>query len=125
MQCICIYIEYPACTVSLKNFSASLIVCCLAQALEAEMQGRWPRCEAICGKGQDLVNRGHEARQEIGSRIRNLMDKWKHLQEGATIRRTRLEDAIEAQQVLISHYCCLGGKTTLSTISYKVRLKSL
>ncbi|PVD25646.1 hypothetical protein C0Q70_13305 [Pomacea canaliculata] len=81
-----------------KDLSSALAILKKHEALEAEMQGRWPRCEAICGKGQDLVNRGHEARQEIGSRIRNLMDKWKHLQEGATIRRTRLEDAIEAQQ---------------------------
>ena len=63
------------------------------------MQGRWPRCENVCGKGQDLVNRGHEARHEIGDRIKNLMDKWKQLQDGAAHRRTRLEDAIEAQQV--------------------------
>jgi len=65
------------------------------------MQGRWPRCEAVCGKGQDLVNRGHESRLEIGSRIKNLMDKWKQLQDGAAIRRTRLEDSIEAQQVCV------------------------
>ena len=70
------------------------------------MQGRWPRCEAVCGKGQDLVNRGHESRVEIGSRIKNLMDKWKQLQDGAAIRRTRLEDAIEAQQVCVSLVFC-------------------
>ncbi|XP_076441755.1 spectrin beta chain, non-erythrocytic 5-like [Babylonia areolata] len=81
-----------------KDLNAALVMLNKHAALEAEMQGRWPRCEGVCGKGQDLVNRGHEARVEIGSRIRNLMDKWKQLQDGAAARRIRLEDAIEAQQ---------------------------
>lgn len=71
------------------------------QALEAEMQGRWRRCEQICAVGQDLVNQGHTARSEIGSRIKSLMDKWNQLQEAAGHRKTRLEDAVEAQQVNI------------------------
>lgn len=69
------------------------------QALEAEMHGRWPRCEAICATGQDLVNGGHGARAEIGSKINNLMDKWKLLKELAALRRTKIEDGIEAHQV--------------------------
>ncbi|KAK7507019.1 hypothetical protein BaRGS_00001870, partial [Batillaria attramentaria] len=81
-----------------KDLNAALMMMKKHEALEAEMQGRWPRCEAVCGMGQDLVNRGHEARLEIGSRIKNLMDKWKQLQDGAATRRTLLEDAIEAQQ---------------------------
>ncbi|KAL8620004.1 hypothetical protein ACOMHN_015286 [Nucella lapillus] len=81
-----------------KDLNAALTLLSKHAALETEMQGRWPRCEGVCGKGQDLVNRGHEARVEIGSRIRNLMDKWKQLQDGAASRRIRLEDAIEAQQ---------------------------
>ncbi|KAK7105089.1 spectrin beta chain, non-erythrocytic 5-like isoform X3 [Littorina saxatilis] len=81
-----------------KDLNAAQVLLKKHEALEAEMQGRWPRCEGICGKGQDLVNRGHEARSEIGSRIKNLMDKWKQLQDGAVVRRTKLEDSIEAQQ---------------------------
>ena len=63
------------------------------------MQGRWRRCETICAVGQDLVNQGHSSRAEIGSRIKSLMDKWNKLQDAAGSRKTRLEDAIEAQQV--------------------------
>lgn len=65
------------------------------------MAGRFPVCEKVCGKGQDLVNQGHTARGEIGSRIRSLMDKWKQLQDLAKARRTKLEDSIEAHQVRV------------------------
>lgn len=69
------------------------------------MAGRFPVCEQVCGKGQDLVNTGHNARSVIGSRIRSLMDKWKQLQEMAASRRTKLEDAIEAHQVRVASLC--------------------
>ena len=63
------------------------------------MSGRFSECEKVCAVGQDLVNKGHKAKSEIGSRIRNLMDLWKTLQELAKARRTKLEDAVEAHQV--------------------------
>ena len=63
------------------------------------MAGRFPLCEKVCGKGQDLVNQGHNARGDIGNRIRSLMEKWKQLQDLAKARRTKLEDSIEAHQV--------------------------
>lgn len=66
------------------------------------MAGRYPVCEKVCGKGQDLVNQGHSARGEIGSRIRALMDKWKQLQDLAKAKRTKLEDSIEAHQVRVT-----------------------
>jgi hypothetical protein len=75
------------------------------QQVEAEMAGRFPVCEQVCGKGQDLVNTGHSARSEIGSRIKSLMDKWKQLQELAATRRTKLEDGIEAHQVKVVSLC--------------------
>ncbi|XP_059148013.1 spectrin beta chain, non-erythrocytic 2-like isoform X3 [Physella acuta] len=81
-----------------KDLNAGLLLLKKHEALEAEMQGRWRRCEQICATGQDLVNQGHPARSEIGSRIKSLMDKWNQLQDAATARKTRLEDAIEAQQ---------------------------
>lgn len=73
----------------------------ILQQVEAEMAGRFPVCEKVCGKGQDLVNQGHTARGEIGNRIRSLMDKWKQLQDLAKARRTKLEDAVEAHQVRV------------------------
>ncbi|XP_041352702.1 spectrin beta chain, non-erythrocytic 5-like isoform X2 [Gigantopelta aegis] len=81
-----------------KDLSAGLKLLKKHEAMEAEMHGRWPRCEQICAVGQDLVNGGHEARSEIGQRIKSLMDKWKRLPELAKTRRTLLEDALEAQQ---------------------------
>jgi len=67
--------------------------------LEAEMNGRYPRCEQMCAVGQDLVNGGHQARSEIGSKINSLMDKWKQLKDLAALRKTKIEDGIEAHQV--------------------------
>ena len=64
------------------------------------MAGRFPVCEQVCGVGQDLVNKGHTARAEIGNHIKTLMVKWKQLQDQAAARRTKLEDAVEAHQVL-------------------------
>ncbi|XP_061172689.1 spectrin beta chain, non-erythrocytic 5-like [Saccostrea echinata] len=81
-----------------KDLNAALILLKKHEALEAEMHGRWPRCEAICATGQDLVNSGHGARAEIGTKINNLMDKWKLLRELAALRRTKIEDGIEAHQ---------------------------
>ena len=67
------------------------------------MAGRYPVCEQVCGVGQDLVNKGHSARAEIGTRIKTLMAKWKQLQDLAAARRTKLEDAVEAHQVLTAN----------------------
>lgn len=90
-----------------------MLVLCACQAMEAEMAGRWPRCEQVCSVGQDLVNSGHEARSEIGARIKSLMDKWKQLQELAKSRRIKLDDAIEAQQVSDLALLILGQLVTL------------
>ncbi|KAJ8309236.1 hypothetical protein KUTeg_014110 [Tegillarca granosa] len=81
-----------------KDINAALILLKKHEALEAEMHGRWPTCEQVCAVGQDLVNSGHKARSEIGSRINTLMDKWKQLRDLAAIRRTKLEDGLEAHQ---------------------------
>jgi len=69
------------------------------QQVEAEMAGRFPVCESVCGVGQQLVDQKHPDRAGIGARIRGLMDSWKTLQDLAKARRTKLEDAIEAHQV--------------------------
>ncbi|XP_055880886.1 spectrin beta chain, non-erythrocytic 2-like isoform X3 [Biomphalaria glabrata] len=81
-----------------KDLNAGLMLLKKHEALEAEIQGRWKRCEQICAVGQDLVNQGHPARSEIGSRIKSLMDKWNQLQDASAARKIRLEDAIEALQ---------------------------
>ncbi|XP_048733527.1 spectrin alpha chain, non-erythrocytic 1-like isoform X2 [Ostrea edulis] len=81
-----------------KDLNAALMLLKKHEALEAEMHGRWPRCEAICATGQDLVNSGHGAWAEIGTKINNLMDKWKLLRDRAALRRTKIEDGIEAHQ---------------------------
>ncbi|KAL5008187.1 hypothetical protein ScPMuIL_013768 [Solemya velum] len=81
-----------------KDLNAALMLIKKHEAMEAEMQGRWPRCEEVCATGQDLVNSGHGEQSDIGLRIRNLMDKWKQLRDLAASRKLKLDDAIESQQ---------------------------
>ncbi|CAH1792768.1 unnamed protein product [Owenia fusiformis] len=68
------------------------------EGLEAEMQARQPKSEALCVIGQELIQNEHYAKRDIGSRIRSLQDNWLKLQQLAAARRTRLEDAAESQQ---------------------------
>jgi len=69
------------------------------QALEGEMTGKWPWCEKLCKTGQELISGGHETKKEINTKIKNLKEKWDRLQKLAAIRRTKIEDGIEAHQV--------------------------
>ncbi|XP_052769142.1 spectrin beta chain, non-erythrocytic 2-like isoform X1 [Mya arenaria] len=81
-----------------KDLNAACVLLKRHEQVEAEMSGRFPVCESVCGVGQDLVNQNHPDRAGIGSRIRALMDCWKQLQDLAKTRRIKLEDAIEAHQ---------------------------
>ncbi|XP_052269284.1 spectrin beta chain, non-erythrocytic 1-like isoform X3 [Dreissena polymorpha] len=81
-----------------KDLNGACVLLKRHEQTEAEMAGRFPVCEKVCGVGQDLVNQGHPDRAGIGSRIKSLMDKWKQLQDLAKARRTKLEDAVEAHQ---------------------------
>ena len=63
------------------------------------MQARQPYCERICQSGEELISNKHYASRDIRQRINSLRDKWKKLQELASMRRTRLDDAFESHQV--------------------------
>ena len=61
--------------------------------------GRQPHYQSICRAGQKLRTEGQLASKAIGHRVSQLQDKWKKLNDCATIRKTRLEEAARSQQV--------------------------
>ncbi|XP_071162084.1 spectrin beta chain-like isoform X8 [Mytilus edulis] len=81
-----------------KDLNAALVLLKKHEGLEGDMNGRWPWCEKLCNTGKELMNGGHEAKKEINSKIKNLIEKWDRLKKLAAIRRTKIEDGIEAHQ---------------------------
>ena len=61
--------------------------------------GRQPHYQSICKAGQKLRTEGQLASKAIGHRVSQLQDKWKKLNDSATARKTRLEEAAKSQQV--------------------------
>ena len=78
------------------------------QAVEKEINGRGAHFRFTCQAGERLRKEGHYAAKGIGTKVAALQDKWKKLNELATSRTTRLEEAVQYQQVrhLWLHYHC-------------------
>ena len=91
-------IDICGATTTGKDLSAALILLKKHEALEGEMTGKRPWCEKLCKTGQELISGGHETKKEINTKIKNLIEKWDRLQKLAAIRRTKIEDGIEAHQ---------------------------
>ena len=70
------------------------------QAREAELSGRSTHCEAVCTKGQLLVDSGHFASKEIKTKIKQLHINWIKLWELSETRKERLKEAAQSLQVL-------------------------
>lgn len=49
------------------------------QALQAEVAGHEPRINNVCQSGQDMINGGHFAGDQIDGKIKDLKDKWQAL----------------------------------------------
>ena len=81
------------------------------QAVEKEINGRGAHFRFTCQAGERLRKEGHYAAKGIGTKVVALQDKWKKLNELATSRTTRLEEAVQYQQVrhLWLHYHCYIG----------------
>ena len=100
-------------TLSLPTISSPYI-CSLQQkhqAVEKEINGRGAHFRFTCQAGERLRKEGHYAAKGIGTKVAALQDKWKKLNELATSRTTRLEEAVQYQQVrhLWLHYHCYVG----------------
>ena len=61
--------------------------------------GRQPHYEKVCSQGETLRAHGQLASKSISHRLLQLRDKWKKLRDMADIRKKRLEEAGQYQQV--------------------------
>ncbi|XP_046388683.1 spectrin alpha chain, non-erythrocytic 1 isoform X4 [Ischnura elegans] len=67
------------------------------QVLETEIMSREPVISAIIMRGQQMVREGHFAGSRIDSAAKALQERVGHLRDLASVRRLRLQDAIESQ----------------------------
>ncbi|RWS27338.1 hypothetical protein B4U80_10632, partial [Leptotrombidium deliense] len=68
------------------------------QAVMAEINNHEHRIRSVCNSGEEMMNDGHFASDEIQKRIFSLNEKWQHLKEKANQRRQDLDDSLQAHQ---------------------------
>lgn len=68
------------------------------QAVMAEISGHEPRIDDVCAAGEDMINEGHFAADDIRKRIADLRNYWDSLRQQSQNRRQLLEDSLQAQQ---------------------------
>lgn len=68
------------------------------QAVLAEINNHENRIAAVCQSGQQMLDEGHFATDEIRLRLGNLNDHWSQLKEKALQRKQDLEDSLQAHQ---------------------------
>ena len=61
--------------------------------------GRQPHYEEVCTCGEKLRAHGQFASKTISHRLNQLQDKWKKLKDLTSSRKSRLEEAVQYQQV--------------------------
>lgn len=77
------------------------------QNLENEISSHTALSQAVVGTGHKLVQTGHFAAEEVAARVQQLEVALDHLQTEATRRRRMLQQALEAQQILMEvRGCC-------------------
>lgn len=63
------------------------------------MANRQQRINDVLGAGQELIDSGHFAADQIEEWCDKLTESWEHLLEKCTERRELLGDAAESQRV--------------------------
>ncbi|KAM7327506.1 hypothetical protein ACRRTK_013873 [Alexandromys fortis] len=71
------------------------------QNLENEISSHTAQSQVVVGTGHKLVQAGHFAAEEVAARVQQLEVALDHLQTEAARRRRMLQQALEAQQVLM------------------------
>lgn len=74
------------------------------QALEAELTLHEPIVAALVNRAAQLTRSGHPSSQVIEENAKNLKVKLSHLQDLASIRRLRLQDALESHTVSFNRF---------------------
>ncbi|XP_018608375.1 spectrin alpha chain, non-erythrocytic 1-like isoform X4 [Scleropages formosus] len=68
------------------------------QAFEAELSANQSRVDGLQTSGQDLIDRQHYAADEVSSRMDEVKNQWKMLQEAAELKGIKLREANQQQQ---------------------------
>ncbi|XP_053212819.1 spectrin alpha chain-like [Panonychus citri] len=68
------------------------------QAVMNEINNHEHRIRTVCSNGEDMINEGHFASDEIQKRLFSLNDKWQSLKEKANKRKQDLDDSLQAHQ---------------------------
>ena len=66
--------------------------------------GRLPIFQSICSTGRQLQSEVQVASKAIGHRVSTLQERWKKLTDMMVVRKSRLEEAAQSQQV---RRCCM------------------
>ncbi|XP_022241663.1 spectrin beta chain, non-erythrocytic 1-like [Limulus polyphemus] len=90
-----------------SSSSTSLRNCCSIKAssrfsrriwaLEAEIHAHEPLVSAVTSKGRHMIRSSHFAAKDIEAKLQDLQSQLHHLKDLASIRRLRLQDAVESQ----------------------------
>lgn len=70
------------------------------QAMIAEINNHEHRIRAVEQAGEDMINNGHFASNDINRRLVWLNEQWNSLKEKSSRRKQDLEDSLQAQQYL-------------------------
>lgn len=71
------------------------------QALEAELLSREPVVSALVSRAAHLTRSGHNDKPIIEEKAKAVKNRLSHIRDLASIRRLRLQDALESQMVCI------------------------
>ncbi|XP_070506050.1 spectrin beta chain isoform X5 [Chironomus tepperi] len=69
------------------------------KALESEIHSHDPQLMSVVAVGDELINQGHFASDQVKERIKDILATWNHLLDLTAYRRKRLEDAVDYFQM--------------------------
>jgi hypothetical protein len=69
------------------------------QDLKATVTKHEKSCDAVCTKGQAMIEQSHYAANDIQMKVKLLQNNFSHLKELVEIRGDRLKDAVQSLQV--------------------------
>lgn len=70
------------------------------QALEAELSSREPIIGSLLSRATHLTRSGHSSAPFINKKSKELQQKFAQVRDLASLRRLRLQDALEVQTVM-------------------------
>ena len=93
------------------------------QDLKATVTKHEKSCDAVCTKGQAMIEQSHYAANDIQMKVKLLQNNFSHLKELVEIRGDRLKDAVQSLQVITSSGDSLSSETIDRVCFYLCVLK--